>query len=222
MDEFSVRVIVADDHPVTGHGIAHGLSRMPTIEVVAVVSYAKALVDQLDTTPCDVLVLDYVMPAAAGQYGDGKALIAFLRRRYPQLRIVTVTMLSSPPVFRALQLLGVHCIASKSDSISHMVAAVHAAYANGSYLSPAIASLVTQADIGSGSALSKRESEIVRLFREGYKVTEIAEKLHRSKKTISAQKLAAMRKLGITRDADLIKYADSLGPFVNAEPPATN
>lgn len=221
MDEFLVRVIVADDHPVTGHGIAHGLSRMPTIDVIAVVSDAKALIDQLDTTPCDVLTLDYVMPAA-GQYGDGQALIAFLRRRYPQLRIVTVTMLSSPPVFRALQLLGVRCIASKSDSISHMVAAVHAAYANGSYLSPAIASLLTQTDIGAGSALSKRESEIVRLFREGYKVTEIAEKLHRSKKTISAQKLAAMRKLGITRDADLIKYADSLEPFVNGELPATN
>ncbi|MCA8157743.1 response regulator [Burkholderia contaminans] len=140
MEKFLVRVIVADDHPVTGHGIAHGLSRMPTIDVVAMVADAKALVEQLDTTPCDVLVLDYVMPAAAaGQYGDGQALVAFLGRRYPQLRIVTVTMLSSPPVFRALQLLGVHCIASKSDSISHMVAAVHAAYANGSYLSPAIA-----------------------------------------------------------------------------------
>ena len=57
----------------------------------------------------------------------------------------------------------------------------------------------------------KRQSEIVRLFREGYKVTEIAEKLHRSKKTISAQKLAAMRKLGISRDADLIRYDGPLG-----------
>ncbi|CAJ0795958.1 Transcriptional regulatory protein RcsB [Ralstonia psammae] len=221
MDEFSVRVIVADDHPVTGHGVAQGLSRMPTINVVAVVSDADALIDRLDTTPCDVLTLDYVMPAA-GQYGDGQALIAFLMRRYPQLRIVTVTMLSSPPVFRALQQLGVHCIASKADSISHIVTAVHAAYANGSYLSPTIASLLAQADSGPGSALSKRETEIVRLFREGYKVTEIAEKLHRSKKTISAQKLAAMRKLGITRDADLIKYADSLEPLESGELPASH
>lgn len=42
-------------------------------------------------------------------------------------------------------------------------------------------------------------------------MTEIAEKLHRSKKTISAQKLAAMRKLGISRDADLIRYDGPLG-----------
>ncbi|KUZ38093.1 response regulator [Burkholderia territorii] len=209
MDEFSVRVVVADDHPVTGHGIARGLGGMPTIDVVAVVPDTTALVDTLDATPCDVLVLDYVMPT--GQYGDGQTLISFLRRRYPQLPIVTVTMLNSPAVFRALEQLGVQCIASKSDAISHMVAAVHAAYSNGRYLSPTISALLETADTGRGSALSQRESEIVRLFREGYKVTEIAEKLHRSKKTISAQKLAAMRKLGITRDADLIKYDESLG-----------
>lgn len=215
MDEFSVRVIVADDHPVSGYGIAQGLGSMPTIEVVAVVSDTAALIDRLDTTSCDVLVLDYVMPA--GQYGDGQTLVSFLTRRYPQLRIVTVTMLNSPAVFRALQQLGVHCIASKSDAISHMVAAVHAAYSNGTYLSPTIASLLAQADTGVSTALSKRESEIVRLFREGYKVTEIADRLNRSKKTISAQKLAAMRKLGITRDADLIKYEGELEPSENID-----
>ncbi|MGU7842819.1 response regulator [Burkholderia sp. AW33-5] len=215
MDEFSVRVIVADDHPVSGYGIAQGLGSMPTIEVVAVVSDTAALIDRLDTTSCDVLVLDYVMPA--GQYGDGQTLVSFLTRRYPQLRIVTVTMLNSPAVFRALQQLGVHCIASKSDAISHMVAAVHAAYSNGHYLSPTIASLLAQVDTGVSTALSKRESEIVRLFREGYKVTEIADRLNRSKKTISAQKLAAMRKLGITRDADLIKYGGELEPSENID-----
>jgi two-component system capsular synthesis response regulator RcsB len=210
MDEFSVRVIVADDHPVTGHGIAQTLSGVPTIDVVAVVVDTTALIDKLDASPCDVLVLDYVMPA--GQYGDGQTLLSFLARRYPHLRFVTVTMLNSPPVFRALQKLGVQCILSKSDAMSHLVAAVHAAHTSGQYLSPSVASALQEADAGGISELSQRESEIVRLFREGYKVTEIAEKLHRSKKTISAQKLAAMRKLGITRDADLIRYEGSLDP----------
>ncbi|WP_198351404.1 LuxR C-terminal-related transcriptional regulator, partial [Burkholderia ubonensis] len=70
---------------------------------------------------------------------------------------------------------------------------------------------LAKTDSDGGSVLSQRESEIVRLFRDGYKVSEIAEKLHRSKKTISAQKLAAMRKLGIARDADLIKFEGDLG-----------
>ncbi|KWI48444.1 LuxR family transcriptional regulator [Burkholderia pseudomultivorans] len=211
MNEFLVRVMVADDHPLAGHGIVQGLSSIPTIEVVAAVSDTTALVRQLETTSCDVLVLDYVMPA--GQYGDGQVLVGFLRRRFEKLRIVTVTMLNSPQIFRALQQLGVQCIASKSDAISHTVAAVHAAYSNGRYLSPTIAKLLENAETGGGGTLTNRETEIVRLFREGFRVSEIAEKLHRSKKTVSAQKLAAMRKLGITRDADLIRYEGSLEKF---------
>ncbi|OMG71770.1 response regulator [Burkholderia ubonensis] len=210
MDEFLVRVIVADDHPVTGHGIAQMLNDMPTIEVVAVVPSSAALIEKLDASPCDVLVLDYVMPS--GEHGDGQALIGYLQRRYPDLRFVTVTMLNSPAVFQALQKLGVKCIVSKSDAMSHLVAAVHAAFAHGQYLSPTIASSLDHAGASGASALSQRESEIVRLFREGYKVTEIAEKLNRSKKTISAQKLAAMRKLGMKRDADLIRYEGALDP----------
>jgi len=211
MGELSVRVMVADDHPVSGHGIAQILAEIPTIDVVAVVPSTSALIEKLGTTPCDVLVLDYVMPASS--YGDGQSIVEYLRRHHPGMRIVTVTMLNSPVVFRALQTLGVQCIVSKSDAMSHLVTAVHIAFGDGRYLSPTITELLEHADANAtgASALSRRESEIVRLFREGYKVTEIAEKLHRSKKTISAQKLAAMRKLGITRDADLIRYEDGSG-----------
>jgi len=54
--------------------------------------------------------------------------------------------------------------------------------------------------------LTMRELEVVRLFVTGLTVSEIAERLHRSKQTISTQKMSAMRRLGIRRDADLIKY----------------
>lgn len=107
MDEFFVRVVVADDHPVSGNGIKQALSGIPTIQVVAVTENTSALVEILETTACDVLVLDYVMPG--GQYGDGLALLSYLSRRYSTLRFVTVTMLNSPAVFRALQKLGVNC-----------------------------------------------------------------------------------------------------------------
>ncbi|RDK04261.1 response regulator [Paraburkholderia lacunae] len=215
MGDFSIRVMIADDHPVTGHGIAQALTGVPAIEVVGVVANSQVLVEKLDAVQCDVLVLDYVMPG--DQYGDGQTLLTFLQRRYPHLRMVTVTMISAPDVFRALQKLGVTCILSKSDSMSHLVTAVHAAYTNGRYLSPTIVQLLESNDVRGKSELSAREAEIVRLFRAGYRVGEIAEQLHRSKKTVSAQKLAAMRKLGITRDADLIKYDGSLALSVKSD-----
>lgn len=220
MGDFSIRVMIADDHPVTGHGIAQTLTGLPAIEVIGVVANSQVLVEKLDAVQCDVLVLDYVMPG--DQYGDGQTLLSFLQRRFPHLRMVTVTMISAPDVFRALQKLGVTCIVSKSDSMSHLVTAVHAAYTNGRYLSPTIVQLLESNDVRGKSELSAREAEIVRLFRAGYRVGEIAEQLHRSKKTVSAQKLAAMRKLGITRDADLIKYDGSVTQSVKSDSAAND
>ena len=143
MNEF-VSVIIADDHPVTGHGIAQTLAAVPTIQVGAVVSNTTELIVKLDAGSYDVVVLDYVMPGQ--QYGDGLTLLAYLARRYPQLRIVTMTMLDSPPVFRAMQKIGVQCVVSKSDAMSHLVAAVHAAVTQGQYLSPTVVELLRRPD----------------------------------------------------------------------------
>ncbi|WP_175425760.1 response regulator transcription factor [Trinickia violacea] len=73
---------------------------------------------------------------------DVVAPVSFLRRRYWQSPIVTVTMLKTPAVFRALLQLGVQCIASKFDAMSRMIAAVHAAHSQGHYLSPKVRPLV--------------------------------------------------------------------------------
>ncbi|WP_423382282.1 response regulator [Burkholderia sp. LMG 32019] len=207
MDEFFVRVMVADDHPASALGMSQALQGNSTIKLVGTVSNSTDLVVALDAQQSDVLVLDYVMPG--GKYGDGLVLLSFLQRRYPALHIVTITMIDNPSVLRAIHSQGVSCILSKSDAISHLIGAVHAAYVGANYMSPYIKQLLQ--DIESGPAvraLTSREIEVVRLFGAGYTVGEIAAQLHRSKQTISSQKSSAMKKLGIVRDADLIRYND--------------
>lgn len=101
----------------------------------------------LDAQQADVLVVDYVMPG--GKYGDGLVLLSFLQRRYPALHLVTITMIDNPSVLHAIQRQGVGCILSKSDAISHLVGAVHAAYVGANYVSSrrqAIADLHRSAD----------------------------------------------------------------------------
>ncbi|MPV69578.1 response regulator [Burkholderia sp. BE17] len=207
MDEFFVRVMVADDHPASALGMSQSLQGNSTIKLVGTVSNSTDLVAALDAQQSDVLVLDYVMPG--GKYGDGLVLLSFLQRRYPALHIVTITMIDNPSVLRAIHKQGVSCILSKSDAISHLIGAVHAAYVGANYVSPYIKKLLQ--DIESepvARALTTREIEVVRLFGAGYTVGEIAAQLHRSKQTISSQKSSAMKKLGIVRDADLIRYND--------------
>ncbi|MBR8062414.1 response regulator transcription factor [Burkholderia ambifaria] len=207
MDEFFVRVMVADDHPASALGMSQALQGNSTIKLVGTVSNSTDLVAALDAQQSDVLVLDYVMPG--GKYGDGLVLLSFLQRRYPALHIVTITMIDNPSVLRAIHKQGVSCILSKSDAISHLIGAVHAAYVGANYMSPFIKQTLQDVESEPATrALTTREIEVVRLFGAGYTVGEIAAQLHRSKQTISSQKSSAMKKLGIVRDADLIRYND--------------
>ncbi|NTX26320.1 response regulator [Burkholderia pyrrocinia] len=207
MDEFFVRVMVADDHPASALGMSQAMQGNSTIKLVGTVSNSTDLVAALDAQQSDVLVLDYVMPG--GKYGDGLVLLSFLQRRYPALHIVTITMIDNPSVLRAIHRQGVSCILSKSDAISHLIGAVHAAYVGANYMSPFIKQLLQDVESEPATrALTTREIEVVRLFGAGYTVGEIAAQLHRSKQTISSQKSSAMKKLGIVRDADLIRYND--------------
>lgn len=209
MDEFFVRVMVADDHPASALGMSQALAGSSTIKLLGTVSNSTDLVAVLDEQQSDVLVVDYVMPG--GKYGDGLALLSFLQRRYPALHLVTITMIDNPSVLLAIQRQGVGCILSKSDAISHLVGAVHAAYVGANYLSPFIRQLLEGSESSTGMrALTAREIEVVRLYGAGMTVGEIAVQLHRSKQTISSQKSSAMKKLGIVRDADLIRYADDI------------
>ncbi|AOR71512.1 DNA-binding response regulator [Burkholderia stabilis] len=219
MKEFFLRVMVADDHPAAALGISQAFQGSSTIELVGTVSSSTELVAALDEEPSDVLVLDYVMPG--GKYGDGLALLSFLQRRYPALRIVTITMLDTPTILRAIRNQGVSGILSKSDAISHIIGAVHAAYVGAHYESPFIKSLLNDdGDVEPvARPLSSREIEVVRLFCAGNTVGAIAAQLHRSKQTISSQKTSAMKKLGITREVDLIRYADAV---IFADSPASS
>jgi two-component system, NarL family, captular synthesis response regulator RcsB len=209
-----IRVVLADDHPVIARGIEHEFSKLTTVRLVGSVGGSTELIALLDREPCDVLVSDYSMPE--GEYGDGLALFSLIQRRYPTIKIVVLTMLDSQAVLRGLVAQGISCIVSKTDAVDHLAPAVHTAHMGGKYYSPKIDEIIQSIDWnrqgrGSTDTLSQRESEVVRLFGSGLTVNEIAERLSRSKKTISSQKSKAMEKLGITRDVDLLRYAIESG-----------
>ncbi|WP_321859765.1 response regulator [Burkholderia cenocepacia] len=208
---FPIRIVIADDHPAVVIGARYELSATNTVAVVATAHNSTELMDALANHPCDVLVSDYAMPGT--EYGDGLTMFTTLLKRFPGLKIVVMTMMENAVALRALIDLGIACIVSKSDMPNHLTMAIHAAYTNGRYLSPSMDRVLRNAG-GTGiraPALSVREVEVIRLFSSGLSVNEIAEKLSRSKKTISTQKSSAMQKLGIERDVDLVRYAISCG-----------
>jgi two-component system, NarL family, captular synthesis response regulator RcsB len=219
MNDPAIRVVIADDHPALLVGIAHELAGVSAITVIGSATNSDELIQLLDSKMCDVLVTDYAMPG--GSYGDGIALLSFIGRRYPELKLVVLTGMDNPAIIRTLVVQGTCCILSKADAASHITHAVYAAYSGKTYLSPTMSDIVR--DIGEAvsvdkSMLTQREAEVVRLYVSGLTVNEIAAQLNRSKKTVSAQKQSAMKKLGIERESDLFKYALEGGLFLTASP----
>ncbi|MDA5336825.1 response regulator [Stenotrophomonas maltophilia] len=206
----NIRIVIADDHPVILAGIREALGTEPGIEVVAGAEDSTALVDVLSRFPVDVAVTDFSMPG--GQYGDGVALLGFLRRRFPQVPLVVLTAVGGVQVLASIERAGASAIVAKADPTAELVQAIRAA-AEGQqgYRSTEIRRQLERIAPAGQVALTKREAEVLRLFAEGLSQTEIAQQLQRSRQTISTQKSSAMRKLGLERSADIFEYAVTHG-----------
>ena len=213
MNSILIRVAVADDHPAILFGVRHEFASNRSILVNGLARDSSDLIALLNRVSVDVLVCDYAMPG--GSHGDGTALLSLIQQRHPQVRIVVLTMIENPAILQVL-MQEVRCVVSKADLMSHLSLAVHAAFANGHYVSPTIERILRTATPArrkrsDETPLTPRELEVVRLFVSGLTVNEIAARVQRSKKTISTQKTAAMRKLGLERDLDLVHYGIETG-----------
>jgi len=214
-----IRLLLADDHPALLSGLVHELKAIPTLEILGTAQDSGALVELLQANACDVLITDYVMPG--GKYGDGIGLLSYIKRIHPQLKIVVFTTMENPALTQELARLGVNAVLGKTQHTNQLISAIHAVYAGSNYFPSE--NLVTgeigiSQNPGANLSLTKREFEVVRLFVSGLSINEIASQLHRTKQTISSQKASAMRKLGITRDADLFRYAFESGMAAPLQP----
>jgi two-component system, NarL family, captular synthesis response regulator RcsB len=126
-------------------------------------------------------------------------------------------MLENAALIRRLGEMGVIAVVSKSDDLAHIGLAVRYVVRGLSYPGPSVRAVgealraTGRRRVRGDSVLSSREIEVVRLFVSGMTAKEIAGSLHRSIKTVSSHKIAALRKLGLERDSELFQYAQSAG-----------
>ncbi|QXI11257.1 response regulator transcription factor [Pseudomonas zeae] len=205
-----INIIIADDHPTLITGIAHELSSVRTLNIVGTAKNSTEIIELLFNLHCDILITDYAMPG--GSAGDGMAMLSFLRRRYPDIKIIVFTSMENPAIVSEIFKLGVGSVLNKTDDIGHLISAVHAVYAGATYASPQFKSAMSETSKNlstntTKSTLTRRETEVIRLYVSGLSVNDIANQLKRTKQTVSSQKTSAMRKLGLTRDADLFRFA---------------
>ncbi|RWU25289.1 DNA-binding response regulator [Pseudomonas alkylphenolica] len=210
-----LRIVLADDHPIFRIGLQAVLEQIPGVRVVAQAGSPKELLDNLQATACDVVVTDFMMPVE--QQNDGLKLLEQIRRQFPALPILVVTMLNNAGLFRAMLTLGVNGLLSKASLADELPSAISCLRRGKTYLAASVQHLMSQDGavredmIGVQEALSPKELEVTRLLAAGHTVSQIAALLNRSKQTVSTQKVSAMRKLGLANDAALFLYLQEHG-----------
>ncbi len=207
-----LRVIIADDHPIVRIGQRVVIEAGGKCKVVGEADGPDELLDVLSNTPCDLLVTDFTMPG--GQQADGYVLLGLLRRQYPDLPVILVTMFANIATLRASFALGARAIIAKSASSKELPLAIRAVSQGKTFVSESLRTQMVEAGTGDQSQqpqLSGKEREVVRMLASGMTVSQIAAQLNRSISTISKQKSTAMNRLCISTDVDLFAYARSCG-----------
>lgn len=209
------RVIIADDHPVIRIGARSVLTENKRYNVVAEAASPESLLELLAKVPCDVVMTDLNMP---GEQPDGLPMLATLRRRHPEVRVVLFTMTTSLRVMQLALGAGVMGLLDKSALMEELPDAMSSVVRGKRYVGRSLRDALghfdlTQLKARQADDLSPREADVLRMIAARHSVSEIAAQQNRSVATISHQKASAMRKLGITSDVELHLYLAS-GGFV--------
>lgn len=209
----TLKIILADDHPIITFGVRMALEREPGMEICGEAQDSTALIELMDKVSPDVLISDFYMPG--GKHGDGLTLVSFVKRHYPNVKLIILTMMTNPSILENILEAGTDGVLLKSGGHDKLVDAIRAVVNGKKYIGAAVQVLLNDVKVNNlnargdpgPKALTSKESEVIRLFVGGHTVSEIASLLNRSVKTISHQKIAAQQKLGIANDRELYEYA---------------
>ncbi|RDU96938.1 response regulator [Trinickia dinghuensis] len=205
-----LQIILAEDHGIVRHGIRLAIEEARVGHVVAEASNSDELIAAVNAWECDVIVTDLSMPGTRTR--DGIPLIDRLNRMRPGVSIVVVTAMRNAAILNKLLAKGVSAIVEKAGGIGELHSALVAAAQGRSYMSPGVEALLARmslvgARMGKEAALTAAELDVVRLFaHEKLSAGQIAERLNRSVKTISAHKMRAQHKLGLSTSQELLEY----------------
>ena len=211
------RIFLVDDHAIVRDGIRALLTHEPGLEVVGEAAHGQDLLDQLPTTPTDIVLLDMNMPVL-----DGLATTQRLHAEYPTIKILVLSMLNHERYIAQLFSAGAHGYILKSADKSEILIAIQTV-ANGkqflcSELGLAMLHKVLAKaephepiELKKAGQLTRRETEILRLLAEGLTTSEMAEKLFTSKRTIETHRQNILEKTQTKNTAALIKLAMTQG-----------
>lgn len=208
-----IRIIVADDHKLFRSGLISLLEDEKDFYIVGEADNGEELVGIYFSLKPDVVVVDISMP-----FLNGVEALTEIKKKDKNVRALFVSMHDSEEYIYYAIKNGAYGLISKSIMKGELIYAIRAAYEGKQYFGhnwpeEKIRELVNRFEFLTGKNeenepnLSPREKEIIRGIGEGLTSSEIAVRVHLSKRTVDAHRSHIMRKLEVTTLTELMKYA---------------
>jgi len=202
-----IRILVVDDHIIVREGLKQILKDEQDIRVEDEASDGFEAMCKIEAGNFDVILMDITMPNMSGL-----AVLNELEKRKPN---VPVLILSIHPeeqyAIRALKA-GASGYLTKDSAPDELVKAIRKVSTGKRFISPSLAerlvdNLTADSEKPLHQKLSDREFQVMCMIARGKTSSEIAEKLFLSPKTISTYRSRLLRKLGLTNNSQIIRYA---------------
>ncbi|MCX6034951.1 MAG: response regulator transcription factor [Chloroflexi bacterium] len=204
----TIRVLIADDHPLIRYSLRTLIATEPDLELVGEAADGEDVVKKADDLKPDVILMDLVMPVK-----DGLQAISEIKRMHPEVSILVLTSFSDEDkVFPAIRA-GALGYLLKDSSPLELLKAIHDVYRGQASLHPSIAlQLIREINRPSDlppveDPLSERELEVLKLIAQGLTNQEIATRLVRSEWTVRTHVRNILGKLHVANRTQAALFA---------------
>lgn len=205
-----LKIAITDDHTLFRKSLSLLVGSFENMQVVVEASNGKELLEKLESTAVDILLLDLQMPEM-----DGFETSLKINERYPDIKILVLTLLNEESTIKTVMEMGVHGYFTKNTDPSELENAILKLNDGGFYFEKSLTTVI-QHILEDSTVTSKpkellifsdREMDIVRLTLKEYSGTQIAYELNISPKTVEKHKRNLMEKTGSKNFIGVITYA---------------
>ncbi|GGZ55952.1 response regulator transcription factor [Streptomyces subrutilus] len=201
----TIRLLLADDHPVVRAGLRAVLDTEPGFTVVAEAATAERAVELAAAEPVDVVLMD--LQFGAGMHGSEATALITARPGAPRVLVLT-TYDTDADILAAVEA-GASGYLLKDAPPEELAAAVRTAAAGQSALAPAVALRLMDRMRTPAEALTKRELEVLQLVADGLSNQQISKRLFLSQATVKSHLVHIYAKLGVDSRTSAVAAAGS-------------
>lgn len=206
----NIKVLLVDDHKIVRDGIKLMLKSQAGIDVVAETDDGNKILEILENTQVDVIVMDINMPEM-----NGIQAAKMVKKEYSDIKILALTMSSDDSHIRQMVQAGASGYIMKSAGRDELTEAIQDVMSGKHYFSDQATQSIMMDLVknkGKSSApdpvhITDRELEVLQMIVKEHTNQEIAEKLYISPRTVDAHRRNLLQKTGARNTAGLVKYA---------------